>query len=111
MSSRRRIDIMDFFEKISLAQKISAKHREYQEYTGSDMELAKGIANLNVLIELGIISEEVAKLPKALLVEQNKASFASSEKTDVFTKLGLLYPKAERVFGVSVKKREEKALE
>jgi hypothetical protein len=98
----RRVDIKDFFEKISLAQKISDKDPHIKKYAGSDVELAKQIATLEVFRDYAILPLEESQFIIDLLVEQNKATFASSEKTDIFTKLGLLFPKKEKAFGLGV---------
>lgn len=103
----RRQDAIDFFQKISLAQKISAKDKKFKEYVGSDTEIAQTIAVLNVLVEHKILDKNSAEIVKDILIEQNRAIFASSEKTDIFTKLGLLYPKGERNYGSGIKDKDQ----
>lgn len=99
----RRQDAIDFFEKINLAQKISARDPRVKEYVGSDVETARTIATINILEEFKMISPKIADFIKKMLIEQNKAVFWSSEKTDIFTKLGGFKPQHERIFGLGVK--------
>lgn len=102
MSRRNTASIMDFFEKISLAQKIAYDDPHISEYVGSDVELAKAIAFFSVCEDAGIIDPETTSLIKTIMIEQNKATFASSEKTDIFSKLGLFRPKKERSISLKV---------
>ena len=106
MSRRRTIDLYDLIERISLSQKIAGDHREYEEYSGSDTELSKKIAVLNVLIKHKILdkNDKTIKLAKDLLCEKRKAVFASSDKTDVFTKLGFLRPRKEKKINLAIGK-------
>jgi hypothetical protein len=79
----------------TLGQELADKFPNLVEYMGSDIEIAKSIAVLNVLVDLKLVSAESVKLVKALLIEQNRATFASSEKTDNLTKLSLGLGKEE----------------
>lgn len=97
MPRTRRYDITDLFEKISLSQKISAADPHIKDYVGADVELARSIALIHVLRDEKIVSEELTNLALKIMIEENKSTFASSEKTDIYSKLGLMLPKAERV--------------
>lgn len=89
-----------FFQEASLSQKLAHKHKEYSEYAGSDQKTSLIIARLNILDEFGIIDLEEPnfKLMKALLNEKRKAMFATSEKVNEITKMGMQMPKAEDEF-------------
>ncbi len=95
----RRQNIQDFFEKISLAQRISAGDRAFKDYSGADTEIALSLAFFNTMLKFKIIDEEdeTVKILMYLLKEQSKAVLASSPNTDIFTKLGFRFPKSERV--------------
>ena len=81
-----RQELKDFFPTISLGQKISAqKGSNMKEYAGADVRIAKRIALFNVLEEFKMIDPESLRFLKRLAIEQNRATFASSEKTDNFT--------------------------
>lgn len=88
-------DIADFFEKVNLAQKIAFEKKEMELYAGSDVEIARILGLLTALEKEGFVEEGEFKLIKTILQEQNKATFASSEKTDIYTKLGLMKPQKE----------------
>lgn len=94
----RRQNLEDFFEKISLAQRISFKDKAFVDYSSADTEIALSLAFFNTMIEFEIIDkeDETIKILMYLLKEQSKAVFASSPTTDVYTKLGFRLPKTER---------------
>ena len=79
----------------TMGQDLASEHPWYREYMGADIELAKTIAVFNVLIKHGIMSEEDLALIKDILIEQNRATFASSDKTDNLTKISLGLGKEE----------------
>lgn len=85
----------EFFQGASLSQQLAHRFPEYKEYAGTDPEISQAIATLNVLNEFGIIDleEPAFKLIKAMLNERRKASFATSEKVNEITKMGLQLPK------------------
>jgi len=91
-----------FFQEASLSQKLAARHEEYSEYAGSDPKTSLKIARLNILAEFKIIdlNDPTFKLMKALLNEKRKALFATSEKVNEITKMGLQMPKAEDIVGL-----------
>jgi len=79
----------------TMGQELASSYPAYQDYMGADVEIAKSIAILNVLVKMKYLKESDVSLVKALLIEQNRATFASSEKTDNLTKLGLGVAKQE----------------
>lgn len=88
-----------FYQESSLSQKLADKHPEYTEYAGSDPKTSLLIARLNTLIKFKLLDpkDEGVKLIIALLQEKRKALFATSEKTNEITKMGLQMPKPEDV--------------
>ena len=88
-------DWMKAKEVSTLGQELADKFPSFTDYMGADVEIAKSIAVLNVLVDQGKIGAESIKLVKALLVEQNRATFASSSDTDNLTKLSLGLGKEE----------------
>lgn len=89
-----------FWKESSLSQKLAHRHPEYQEYAGTDRKISDSIATLNILGQFGILDleEPSIKFVKALLNEQRKSAFATSEKVNEITKMGLQMPKAEDVY-------------
>lgn len=101
--SRRSRYYFDPFEdmkhKITMSQKLSARKREFKDYTGGNIELARQIAILKVCKEhhlLDDMDEELYNLAIDILIESNKALFSSSEKTSEVTKLGFWLPEKEK---------------
>ena len=90
-----------FYQEASLSQKLAHKMPEYSEYAGADPKISLSIAVFNVLENFELIDpkDPAIKLVKALLNEQRKAIFATSEKVNEITKMGLQMPKAEDEFG------------
>lgn len=90
----------EFFKESSLSQKLAHKHPEYSDYAGTDPEISLTLALFNVLhahkkIDL---KEDNWRFIKDLLNEQRKALFATSERVNEITKMGLQLPKAEDEF-------------
>lgn len=91
----------EFYKEASLSQKLAHRHPEYSDYAGSDKKISLTIATFNILGKHGMIDLEdpTWKFVKDLLNEQRKAIFATSEKVNEITKMGLQMPKAEDEFG------------
>ena len=90
----------EFFQEASLSQKLAHRHPEYSEYAGSDPKISITLATFAILSKHKIIdmNEPMWKLVKDLLNEHRKAIFATSEKVNEITKMGLQMPKAEDEF-------------
>lgn len=90
----------EFYREASLSQQLAHRHPEYSEYAGSDQRISLTLAVFNVLSRHGKINLEEPgwKFVKDLLNEQRKAIFATSEKVNEITKMGLQMPKAEDEF-------------
>jgi len=89
----------EFYQETSLSQKLAHKHPEYMDYAGADPSISMSLAVLNVLARHGKIDLKKGgfKFMKDLLNEQRKALFATSEKVNEITKMGLQMPKGEYV--------------
>lgn len=90
----------EFYREASLSQQLAHRHPEFGDYAGADREISLTLALFNTLNEFGMIDLEEPgwKFVKALLNEQRKAIFATSEKVNEITKMGLQMPKAEDEF-------------
>ncbi len=91
----------EFYQEASLSQKLAYKQPEYSDYAGADPEISLSLAVLNILAKHKMIDLDDPnwKFIKDLLNEQRKAIFATSEKVNEITKMGLQMPKAEDEFG------------
>ena len=89
-----------FYQEASLSQKLAHRMPEYSQYAGSDAKISLKIAMLNILHQHKMIDLDSPewKFVKDILNEQRKATFATSEKVNEITKMGLQMPKAEDEF-------------
>jgi hypothetical protein len=87
----------EFYKEASLSQQLAHRMPEYSEYAGADRSISLTLAVFNILEKHGKIDFERSglKLVKDLLNEQRKAIFATSEKVNEITKMGLQMPKGE----------------
>jgi len=94
---RRDYDDWIHAKEIStMGQELATQQPSYKDYMGADVALARRIARLNVLIKAGMVEETPEiKMVRSMLVEQNRATFASSERTDNLTKISLGLGKEE----------------
>ena len=85
----------EFYKEASLSQQLAHKDKIYQKLAGTDKELSDSIGILLILGEFGIIdlNDPDTRLVLAMLDVQRKAAFATSEKTNEITKMGLQMPK------------------
>ncbi len=90
----------EFYKEASLSQQLAHRHPEYKEYAGSDPQISLTLALLNTLAkhEKIDLKSDGWKFVKDLLNEQRKALFATSERVNEITKMGLQMPKAEDEF-------------
>lgn len=92
----KKQDLSDFgIERISLSQQISAKDPNLKHYVGSNTELARKISKIITLMEYGLLDKNDPELNLGLdlLKGEIKAVFLSSDKTDIFSKLGFWLPR------------------
>jgi len=85
-----------FFQEASLSQKLADKIPLYQQLAGSDRELSDSIAILSYLKEKELVGEEIDFIIGLLNVLRMSA-FATSEKVNEISKMGMQMPKAEDI--------------
>lgn len=97
--SRSTTTKYQFFQEASLSQKLAHKDPIYKHLAGSDREISKSIGFLLVMGEHGLIdlNDPSMKLMFAFLDVQRKAAFATSDKTNEITKMGLQMPRADDI--------------
>jgi hypothetical protein len=90
----------EFIQEASLSQQLASKNPNYCDYAGSDRRISDILAVLNTLDAFGMIDlkERNWQFVKALLNEQRKSAFATSDKVNEITKMGLQMPKAQGRF-------------
>lgn len=89
----------DFRQTASLSQQLADKDSIYSKLVGSDPEISKQIGVLSVLCKNKVIKKsKTINLVLDILDVMRKAAFATSEKTDVVTKLGLQMPRRNVVY-------------
>ncbi len=90
----------EFYQESSLSQKLAHRQPEYSDYAGSDPAISLTLAVLNTLHKHKMIDLKKGGWPflKDLLNEQRKATFATSERVNEITKMGMQMPKAEDEF-------------
>ena len=88
----------EFWKEASLSQKLADKDEIFTKLSGVDPKISESIGVLLILIENKVIEESATiKLMLALLDVKRKARFATSERTNEITKMGLMMPKAEDI--------------
>ena len=89
----------EFQEQTTLSQQLASIYPEFAQYAGSDPQVSVALANLNVLIKFKILNGEDSgiKLMIAILNERRKALFATSERVNEITKMGMQMPRTRDV--------------
>ena len=90
----------EFYKEASLSQQLAHRMPEYSQYAGADPKISLKLALLNILDQHKMIDLKKPewKFIKDLLNERRKAIFATSERVNEITKMGLQMPKAEDEF-------------
>ena len=90
----------EFYKEASLSQQLAHRHPEYKDYAGADPDTSLILALINVLHNHKKIDHTKGdwKFVKDLLNEQRKALFATSERVNEISKMGMQMPKAEDEF-------------
>lgn len=90
----------EFRQQASLSQQLAANDEIYQKLAGSDPETSMSIGFFLKLGELGYIDlkEPSMVLMMGLLDVKRKALFATSEKTNEISKMGMQMPRSEAVY-------------
>ena len=91
----------EFYKEASLSQKLAYKDPIFKKLAGSDPETSQAIGFFEILGKHKIIDLEEPswELVMDLLNVRRKALFATSEKVNEITKMGMQMPKAEDEFG------------
>lgn len=102
----------EVFKDSSLSQQLSKKYPEYNIYAGADPKISERIAKIRVLCKLGYLdkNDPNIKLILLLLNERRKALFATSEKVNEISKMGMQLPKALLEFLADNQESEENEL-
>ena len=89
----------EIWRQASLSQILADKFPEYADYAGADPRISLKLARLRILGQHGLIDmkDPEIKLMWDLLNEDRKALFATSEKVNEITKMGLQMPKSENI--------------
>lgn len=82
------------YKTSSLGQKVSFTHKMLRHLAGSDQELSDSIATLTYLEETKGQKKDV-KWFIGYLDVLRQSHFATSEKTDILTKLSFMFPKED----------------
>ena len=87
----------EFQQEASLSQQLAHRQPDYIDLAGADPKTSKTIQTIKDLIRLGILdgNDEGIKIMLTLLNGRRKALFATSEKVNEITKMGLQMPKAD----------------
>lgn len=92
----------EFRQMSTMSQKLAYKEPDFQEMAGSDETASLSIARLKVLGKYGIVNLEqpMIKLMLDLLNAERKVKFATSERTNEITKMGLMMPKGDNIIEI-----------
>ena len=93
----------EFFNQASLSQKLAHKDEVFTKLAGTDRQISESIGVFLILGELEYIDldDPNMKLTLALLDIQRKAVFATSEKVNEITKMGMMMPKGDDIVDAS----------
>ena len=88
---------LEFRHQASLSQQLGHKDKIFMKLAGSNPELSKSIGVLLILCEKKLLDENDpnVQLVLALMDVQRKAEFATSEKTNEISKMGMMNPKSD----------------
>jgi hypothetical protein len=91
----------EIWRQASLSQILSDAHKEYADYAGAEPKISVKLARMRIMGQYGILDLEDPniKIMWDLLNEERKALFATSEKVNEITKMGLQMPKSENIIG------------
>lgn len=100
--ARGRQSDFEFRQQATLSQKLAAKDPDFQMMAGSDETPSLAIARLKVLGQHGLLDLEQPwmKLVLDLLNAERKVKFATSERTNEITKMGLMMPKGDNIIEI-----------
>lgn len=87
----------EFWKEASLSQKLSDKIPILQKLSGTDPEISDSIAVLTYLSDPENFKKSGLEFTIGLLDVLRLSHFATSERTNEITKMGLMLPKAEDI--------------
>ena len=87
----------EFWKEASLSQKLADKQPLYQILAGTDPEISDSIAVLTYINDPENFKKSPIEFMLGLLNVLRMARFATSERTNEITKMGLQMPKAEDI--------------
>lgn len=89
----------EFREQASLSQQASDKEARLKRYVGTDQAISDKLADLDTLVEEGLISEKDSRIKymKRQLDNRRLARLATSERLNEITKLGFMLPKSDNI--------------
>ena len=88
----------EFYKEASLSQQLAYRIPIYQKLAGTNQELSDSIGVLWYLGEKGIMDKKDTEFILGLLDVLRLSHFATSEKVNEITKMGLQMPKSEDEF-------------
>ncbi len=93
----------EFYQQSSLSQKLSHKDDKFRMLAGADRQISESIGFFLTLGDLGYVdlNDPSMELILALLDIQRKAAFATSEKVNEITKMGMMMPKGDSIVDAS----------
>jgi len=91
-----------FYQEASLSQKLADKIPIYQKLAGTDRQLSDSIGVLEYLREKNVIdkNDPNIELFLGILNVLRMSAFATSEKVNEITKMGMQMPKREDIVGL-----------
>jgi hypothetical protein len=87
----------EFWKEASLSQKLADKIPIYQKLAGSDQEISDSIAVLTYISDKKNFKKSSLDFMLGLLNVLRISHFATSEKVNEITKMGMQMPKAEDI--------------
>lgn len=84
-----------FYKEATMSQRLSNKDGRYSKFAGSDQAISDKLAFFEALGELGLIDLKTGPVKVLMVILDYKrvSRFATSERTNEITKMGLLMPK------------------
>lgn len=86
----------EFRQQALMSQRLADSKPDYVDLAGSDPKTSLKIQRLKVMQRHGFVEEDELSFILALLNGDRMAFFATSERVNEITKLGLQMPKASR---------------
>ena len=94
----KSISDYEFKQRSSLSQRVGFHIPEIQNLSGSDPEISDAIAVLTYIKEPNNFKKSTIDFTIGLLNVLRLSHFATSDRTDVITKMGFMLPAKESVF-------------